>query len=155
MDHWNTIQKVIEQTRTIAVVGFSSQQHRAGYYVPAYLQRAGYRIFPVNPHIDQALGELAFHDLASIEQAVDLVLIFRRPEEIPSIINEAIAIKAKAIWMQLGIANADAASTAREAGMEVVMDACMMVEHRRSGVAVTDLGSSVSYTGSGQTSSPA
>jgi len=133
-----TIQKILSETKSIAVVGFSSNHHRAGYYVPVYLQRAGYRIFPVNPNLDQALGGFAFPDLNSIQDPVDLVLVFRRPENIPGIVDEAIAIGAKAIWMQLGIVNVSAAQKARAAGLDVVMDACMMVEHRQSGVKATD-----------------
>ena len=132
------IQKILGETKSIAVVGFSSNQHRAGYYVPAYLQRAGYRILPVNPNLDQALSGTAFPDLISIKDAVDLVLVFRRPENIPAIVDEAITIGAKAVWMQLGIVNESAAQKARAAGLDVVMDACMMVEHRRSGTSTAN-----------------
>lgn len=125
------MQDILERHKTIAVVGLSSRQSRAGYYVPAYLQKAGYRIIPVNPHIDEALGEKAYPDLPSIAEPVDLVLIFRRPELIPPVVDQAIEIGAKAVWMQLGIVNEQAAQKAEEAGLQVVMDACAMVEHRR------------------------
>jgi len=129
----NDIVKIIANTKQIAVVGFSRRPSRAGYYVPAYLQGAGYRIIPVNPYLDEALGETAYPDLTLIPDEVDLVLIFQRSENVPPFVDQAIAIGAKAIWMQLGIANEAAAAKARDAGLDVVQDACMMVEHRRQG----------------------
>lgn len=117
-------------TRSIAVVGFSSKEHRAGYYVPAYLAGQGYDIIPVNPNLTEALGRRAYPDLRSIPDAVDLVLIFQRSENVPPFVDDAIDIGAKAVWMQLGIANKAAAEKARAAGLDVVMDACMMVDHR-------------------------
>ena len=122
--------RILADAKTIAVVGLSSRQTRAGYYVPAYLQSAGYRIIPVNPHIEEALGEEAYPDLASIPEPVDLVLIFQRSEKVPPFIDGAIEIGAKAVWMQLGIFNQEAADTASAAGLLVVQNACMMVEHR-------------------------
>ena len=132
MDQGESIRRLIRHSKTIAVVGLSSKEQRAGYYVPAYLQEAGYRIIPVNPNLDQALGEKAYPDLSSIQEPIDLVQIFRRAEEIPAVVNEAIEIGAKGIWMQLGIVHEEAAKSARDAGLEVVMDACMMVEHRKA-----------------------
>jgi predicted CoA-binding protein len=126
-----TIQKILDQSRTIAVVGLSSDRSRAGHYVPAYLQRNGYRIIPVNPQLTEALGETAYPDLPSVPVPVDLVLLFRRSEAIPPFVDQAIEIGAKAVWMQSGIINEEAAAQARAAGLDVVMDACMMVEHRR------------------------
>jgi predicted CoA-binding protein len=131
MDQGETIRRLLMNTKTIAVVGLSSKEQRAGYYVPAYLQGAGYRILPVNPNIDQALGEKAYPHLSSIGEPVDLVQIFRRAEEIPAIVDEAIQSGAKGIWMQLGLIHEEAAKRARVAGLEVVMDACMMVEHQQ------------------------
>ncbi len=128
-DH--TIATILAETRTIAVVGFSSRPERAGYYVPAYLREQGYRIIPVNPYLQSGLGEKAYPDLLSVPEPVDLVLIFRRPEEVPPVVEQAIAIGAKAIWMQLGIVHEAAAARARAAGLRVVMDACMLIEHRR------------------------
>lgn len=125
-----TIEEILATTKTIAVVGLSSQRERAGYYVPAYLQKHGYRIIPVNPYLDEALGEKAYPDLPSVPEPVDLVLLFRRSEAVPPFVDEAIAMGAKAIWMQLGIAHQEAAEKARRAGLKVVMDACMLVEHR-------------------------
>ena len=127
------ITRILGTTKQFAVVGFSRRPNRAGYYVPAYLQGEGYRIIPVNPYLDEALGETAYPDLASIPDQVDLVLIFQRSENVPPFVDQAIAIGANAVWMQLGIANETAAAKARGAGLDVVQDACMMVEHRRQG----------------------
>lgn len=121
----------MREARNIAVVGFSSRQARAGYYVPAYLQQQGYRIIPVNPYLEEGLGQKAYPDLKSVPEPVDLVLLFQRSENVPPFVDEAIAISAKAIWMQLGIANEKAAAKARAAGLDVVQNACMLVEHRR------------------------
>jgi predicted CoA-binding protein len=125
------IAKILQTAKTIAVVGFSSRQSRAGYYVPAYLHQQGYHIIPVNPHLSQGLGQPAYASLADVPEAVDLVLIFQRSEKVPPFVEEAIRIGAKAVWMQLGIANEAAAAAARAAGLDVVQNACMMVEHRR------------------------
>jgi predicted CoA-binding protein len=126
-----TIEKILQTTRTIAVVGLSSDRSRSRYYFPAYLQENGYRIIPVNPNLTETLGEPAYADLSAISEPVDLVLIFRRPEAVPPFVDQAIAIGASAVWMQLGIINPAAAAKARAAGLDVVMDACMLVEHRR------------------------
>lgn len=125
------IDKILQETETIAVVGLSSNPGKAGNYVPAYLQRQGYRIIPVNPYLDNALGEKAYPKLEDVPEAVDLVLLFQRSENVPPFVDEAIDIGAKAVWMQSGIANETAASKARAAGLDVVQNACMMVEHRR------------------------
>ncbi|HSF80726.1 MAG TPA: CoA-binding protein [Anaerolineales bacterium] len=126
-----TIQDILRTCRTQAVVGLSSQKDRAGYYVPAYMQSQGYRIIPVNPYLSQTLEEQAYPDLGSVPEPVDLVLIFRRSEAVPPFVEAAIQIGARAIWMQLGIVNLPAAQAARQAGLQVVMNACIMVEHRR------------------------
>lgn len=126
-----TIEKILTTCRTIAVVGLSSETGRAGYYVPAYMQSQGYRILPVNPYLDEALGERAYPDLESIPEPVDLVLVFRRSEAVPPIAEDAVHIGARAIWTQVGIISPQAAETARQAGLDVVMNACIMVEHRR------------------------
>ncbi len=126
-----TIQKILNGGRTVAVVGLSSNPERAGYYVPAYLQEHGWRIIPVNPNLSEALGEKAYPDLASVPGPVDLVLIFQRSENVPPVVDGAIQLGAKAVWMQLGIVNEAAAEKAQSAGLDVVQDACMMVEHQR------------------------
>ena len=125
------IQKIFKNTRTIAVVGLSSRPERAGYYVPAYLKAQGYRVIPVNPNLEHALGEKAYPDLVAVPGPVDLVLLFRRSEEVLPFAEQAVQIGAKALWMQTGIINVEAAQIARQAGLEVVMDRCMMIEHRR------------------------
>jgi predicted CoA-binding protein len=125
------MEKIMREARNIAVVGFSSRQARAGYYVPAYLQQQGYRIIPVNPYLEEGLGQKAYPDLKSVPEPIDLVLLFQRSENVPPFVDEAIAISAKAVWMQLGIANEKAAAKARAAGLDVVQNACMLVEHRR------------------------
>lgn len=127
----STIDKILAETRTIAVVGFSSRAQKAGYYVPAYLQEHGYRIIPVNPNLTEGLGEPAYAALTLVPEPVDLVLIFQRSENVPPFVEEAIEIGARAVWLQLGIANETAAAQAAAAGLEFVQDACMLVEHRR------------------------
>jgi len=123
--------KIMRTVKTIAVVGFSSKNYKAGHYVPAYLQDQGYKIIPVNPFLTEGLGETAFPDLTLVPQPVDLVLIFQRSENVPPFVDQAIEIGAKAVWMQLGIAHETAAFTASAAGLDVVQNACMLVEHKR------------------------
>jgi uncharacterized protein len=123
--------RILKEARTVAVVGFSSDSAKPGHYVPAYLQRQGYRIIPVNPTLDEALGERAYPDLKSVPERIDVVEIFRRAEDVPPVVEQAIEVGARAVWMQRGIVNEEAAAKAREAGLDVVMDRCMMVEHRR------------------------
>jgi predicted CoA-binding protein len=125
------MERIMANAKTIAVVGLSSDPDRAGYYVPAYLQTQGYRILPVNPNISTALGEKSYPDLLAVDRPVDLVLVFRRSEAVPPFVDQAIQIGAKAVWMQQGIRHDGAAAAARQAGLDVVMDACMLVEHRR------------------------
>jgi uncharacterized protein len=132
MDQRNVIEKILKSTKTIAVVGISSKPYRAGYYVPAYLQEQGYRIIPVNPNLKgTVLGEEPYAELIEIPVAVELVLIFQRSENVPPFVDQAIAIGAKAVWMQLGISHEGAAEKARASGLDVVMDACMLVEHKQ------------------------
>jgi uncharacterized protein len=132
MTKQETMAKIMAETETIAVVGFSSRPDRAGQYVPAYLQQQGYRIIPVNPQLNgPVLGLTPVARLSDIAEPVDLVLIFQRSEKVPPFVEEAIAIGAKAVWMQSGIRHAAAAERARAAGLAVVEDACMMVVHRQ------------------------
>lgn len=126
-----TIRKILADARTIAVVGFSSNPQKAGYYVPAYLKKQSYHIYPVNPNLTEGLGEPAYASLADVPQPVDLVLLFQRSENVPPFVDQAIDIGAKAVWMQQGIAHPEAARKAEAAGLDVVQDACMLVEHRR------------------------
>jgi uncharacterized protein len=125
------IRRLVKEARTIAVVGLTDRPGRAGNYVPAYLQAHGYRIIPVNPNLNGALGEKAYPSLAQVPEPVDLVLIFRRPDEAAGVVREAIETGAPAVWLQSGIIHQAAAEEAHAAGLEVVMDACIMIEHRR------------------------
>jgi predicted CoA-binding protein len=127
----DSVREILETCHTIAVVGLSARPDRPGHYVPAYMQTQGYHIIPVNPNLEQSLGERAYPSLGDIPQAVDLVLLFQRSENVPPFVEQAIRIGAKAVWMQTGIKNEAAAAQARAAGLIVVMDACIMVEHRR------------------------
>lgn len=122
---------ILLESKTIAVVGFSSQPGRPAHTVPEYLIEKGYTVYPVNPNINEVLGLKAYPNLASLPEPIDIVLIFRPAEQVPPIVDAAIAIGAKVIWMQEGIINHQAADAARTAGMEVVMDTCMRVTHKR------------------------
>ena len=123
--------EILRKYRTIAVVGLSSDEARDSYSVSKYMQAAGYRILPVNPSESEVLGEKAHPTVASVPAAVEIVIVFRRPEAVPSIVDDAIAAGAKVIWMQPGIVNEEAAAKARAAGLEVVMDRCIRTAHRR------------------------
>jgi signal transduction histidine kinase/predicted CoA-binding protein len=125
------LKDILASSRVIAVVGISAQEDAPAHTVPAFLQRKGYRIIPVNPNLEQVLGEKAYPDLLSVPEAVDVVQIFRRSEAVPPVVEQAIQIGAKAVWMQEGIINEAAAEVAREAGLQVVMNACMRTTHRR------------------------
>jgi predicted CoA-binding protein len=125
------IRELLHTAKNIAIVGMSDKKERASNFVGSYLKQEGYKIIPVNPLIKEVLGEKSYPDLKSIPFPVDIVDIFRRPDEIMSITREAIAINAKAIWMQLRLVNRDAAELARSAGLKVIMDKCMKMEHGR------------------------
>ena len=127
----DTIERILKHSKTIAVVGLSPNPTRPSHSVARYLQSQGYRIIPVNPTIEEVLGETSYPNLASIPGTVDVVDIFRLAAHVPAIVEEAIAKGAQAVWMQEGIVHEDAAATAREAGLMVVMDRCMLKEHRR------------------------
>ena len=127
-----TIPEILAAYRTIAVVGLSSRRFRASYGVADYMQRAGYRIIPVNPQEQEVLGEKCYPDLRSVSVPIEIVDIFRRSEFVPEIVDQAIAIGAKAIWMQEGVVHEEAAAKARAAGLEVVMDRCILKDHRNS-----------------------
>lgn len=123
--------KILNEYHTIAVVGASPNPERPSYRVASYLAEHGYHIIPVNPNAQQILGKTSYPDLSSIPETVEVVDIFRRAEEVTPIVEEAIKIGANAVWMQEGIINEEAASKARDAGLLVVMDKCMLKEHRR------------------------
>lgn len=127
----STIAELLTSARVIAVVGLSSKKHRPSYGVSEYMQRAGYRIIPVNPNEESVLGEKAYPSLEAVPERVDIVNIFRRSEFVPEIVEQAIRAGAKAIWMQEGVVHEEAAQRARQAGLMVVMDRCILKEHRR------------------------
>lgn len=124
------ITRLLRDSKTIAVVGLSPDPDRDSHRVATYLQQHGYRIIPVNPRITEVLGERAYPSLRDLRGRPDVVDVFRRPEFVPDIVTEAIALSFPALWLQLGVVHPEAAR-AVEAGMTVVMDRCMMVEHRR------------------------
>ena len=123
------IAAIIKNCRTIAVVGLSPKGNRPSNDVARYLINAGYHVIPVNPGRDEILGQKCYPNLAAIPEPVDMVDIFRRAEEVGPVVDEAIAIKAKAVWMQQGIVNEEAAAKARKAGLQVIMDRCLKVDH--------------------------
>lgn len=122
---------IYRSTRTIAVVGASTDESKAAHRIPAYLQSRGFRVIPVNPGSDEVLGEQAMGSLTEITEPVDVVDVFRPSEETPDIAREAVAIGAKVLWLQEGIASEQAAEIARDGGLAVVMDTCMGATHRR------------------------
>jgi len=122
---------ILVSAKTIASVGLSSNQEKESYWIVSYLKDQGYRIFPVNPTADEILGEKAYPDLESVPEKIDVVQVFRKPEDVPPVVDSAIKVGAKAVWMQEGIVHEEAAQKARQAGLQVVMDACMRVTHRR------------------------
>lgn len=124
------IAKVLSENKTIAVVGLSANPTKPSYEVAQYLQERGYKIIPVNPMLTEALGEKAYPDVTSIPGAVDVVDIFRAPEAVPEIVEQAIAKKAKVVWMQPGAENLQAAERAMQAGLEVIVGVCMKREHK-------------------------
>jgi len=124
-----SIKEILERYKTIAVVGLSSHRFRASYSVSEYMQNAGYRIIPVNPNETQVLGEKAYPSLDDVPEPFEIVDIFRRSEYVPDIVEAAIRRNARVIWMQLGVVNEAAAARARAAGLEVVMDRCILQDH--------------------------
>jgi signal transduction histidine kinase/predicted CoA-binding protein len=123
--------EILDSTKTVAVVGISDKSGQVNHTVPEYLQSQGYRIIPINPSLEEVLGEKAYPDLLSVGEPIDVVEIFRRNEVVPEIVDQAIEIGAKVVWMQEGVINEFAAETARDAGIEVVMDTCMRATHKR------------------------
>jgi uncharacterized protein len=124
-------ENLLRNAKTIAVVGLSSRRSRPSYGVSEYMQSSGYRIIPVNPNETEILGEKAYASLDEVPGPVDIVDIFRRPEGVPEIVDAAIRIGAKGVWMQEGVVHEEAAARARAAGLEVVMDKCILKEHRK------------------------
>ena len=131
MNNDQMLKDILLSTKTIASVGLSSNTEKESYWIVLYLKEQGYRIIPVNPTADEILGEKSYPDLESVPEKIDVVQVFRKPEDVPPVVDSAIKAGAKVVWMQEGIVNEEAAQKAREAGLQVVMDACMRVTHRR------------------------
>jgi predicted CoA-binding protein len=129
------IRELLDNMKVIAVVGLSSRHSRPSYGVARYLQSAGYRIIPVNPNETEVLGERAYTRLEDLAEKIDIVDIFRRSEFVPQIVESAIRVGARAVWMQEGVIHDDAAGRARQAGLIVVMDRCIMKDHHARFVA--------------------
>jgi predicted CoA-binding protein len=130
-DHDQKMRDILTSTNTIASVGLSSNQEKESFWIVLYLKEQGYRIIPVNPTQTEIMGEKCYPSLSDIPDKVDVVQVFRKPEDVPPVVDEAIKIGAKVVWMQEGIVNNEAAQKAEEAGLRVVMDACMRAAHRR------------------------
>jgi uncharacterized protein len=128
------IRELLTKSKTIAVVGLSSDPLRPSFGVSQYMQHKGYRIIPVNPNEQMVLGEKSYGSLAEVPERIDLVDVFRRPEFVPEIIDEVIRLKIPAIWLQEGVVHRVAAKKARDAGIFVVMDKCILKEHRARGL---------------------
>ena len=134
INSYEAIEKILDSAKTIAVVGLSSNPSRASFGVSRYMQSAGYRIIPINPNEIEVLGEKAFARLEDAAERIDLVNIFRRAEEAGAHVDDAIAIGARAVWLQEGVIDSDAADRAARAGLEVVMDRCIAKEHQRRSI---------------------
>ena len=135
-DYWLSLEdrlRILKQYKRIAMVGLSANPYRPSHFAAIYMQAQGYKIFPVNPGEAgrKILGEMVYAGLKEIPEPVEIVDIFRKPEDVPPIVDEAIEIGAKVIWMQLGVINHEAAAKARQGGLEVVMDRCVKIEHGR------------------------
>jgi predicted CoA-binding protein len=126
-----TLRRILEECRTIAVVGLSQNWFRPSNFAAKYLQQHGYRVIPVNPAYDEVLGETCYPTLEAIPEPVDVVDCFRRAEDVPPLAESAIAIGAKVLWLQIGVINEAAAARAADAGLTVVMDRCIKIEHAR------------------------
>jgi hypothetical protein len=131
----DTIRQILEHGKTLAVVGLSSRSTRPSRGVAAYMQRHGYKIIPVNPHEESVLGEKCYGSLDALPDSCDVVVIFRRPEFVPEVVEAAIRKGAKVVWMQEGVIHERAAERARAAGLKVIMDRCILKEHAKRFVA--------------------
>ena len=126
-----TLRRILRTSRTIAVVGLSAEWHRPSFFAAKYMQEHGYRIIPVNPRYTDILGERCHASLNDIDEPVDIVDVFRRTEDVPEVADQAIVIGAKCLWQQIGVKNVEAAARAAAAGLDVVMDRCVKIEHAR------------------------
>ena len=127
----SAIRRILKENKTIAVVGLSNKWNRPSRFAAKYMKAHGYKIIPVNPSYKEILGEVCYPSLLDIPESVGIVDIFRRSRDVPPIVEDAIAIGAKVVWMQLGVINHEAADRAKQAGLEVVMDRCVKIEHGR------------------------
>lgn len=125
------LRRILKENHTIAVVGLSADWFRPSYFAAKYMQEHGFRIIPVNPKYDEILGEKCYPDLQSIPDKVDIVDVFRKPQDCAPIARDAVAIGAKVLWLQIGVINDEAAQIAADAGLEVVMDRCVKIEYAR------------------------
>ena len=130
MDQDSVLKEILQSAKTIASVGLSSNPDKESYRIASYLKAQGYRVIPVNPTASEIMGETSYPDLQSVPQKIDIVQVFRKPEDVPPVVDDAIKAGAKVIWMQEGIVHEEAAQKARQAGLQVVMDTCMRVAHR-------------------------
>jgi predicted CoA-binding protein len=130
MNSPDLIRSMLSEGKTIAVIGLSADPAKPSHYVSAYLQQQGYKLYPVNPAIEEVLGERSYPSLSALPIKPDIVDVFRLPSAIPAIVDEMIALGLTNLWLQQGIVNHEAASKAEAAGVQVVMDRCIMVEHR-------------------------
>jgi predicted CoA-binding protein len=126
-----TIQRLLHTSKTIAIVGLSSNELRPSHFVGYYLKRHGYRVVPVNPRETMVLGETCYPQLQDVPVPIDIVNVFRAPDALPGIARDAVAVRAQALWCQFGVINEEGARTAEEGGLSVVMDRCIKVEHAR------------------------
>ncbi|ALG67792.1 CoA-binding protein [Beggiatoa leptomitoformis] len=131
MDDVQSLRRILKAYKTVAIVGLSNNWYRPSYFAAKYLQKQGYQVIPVNPIYTEVLGEICYPDLQSIPYPIDIVDCFRKAEEIPALTEQAIAIGAKVLWMQLGIIDEVSAAKARNAGLDVVMNRCMKIEYAR------------------------
>jgi len=131
MNSDKVMKEILLSAKTVASVGLSSNQEKESFWIVSYLKEQGYKIIPVNPTATEILGEKVYPSLSAIPGKVDVVQVFRKPEDVPPVVDEAIKIGARVVWMQEGIVNEEAAQKARDAGLQVVMDACMRSTHRR------------------------
>lgn len=127
----NTLRRILKESKTLAIVGLSANWYRPSFFAAKYLQEHGYRVIPVNPAYEEVLGEKCYPSLKDIPEQVDIVDCFRKSEDIEPLARQAIEIGAKVLWLQLGVVNEKAAKLARDAGLEVVQDRCVKIEHGR------------------------
>ena len=130
-DSISTLRRILRECRTVAVVGLSPEWHRPSHFAAKYLQEHGYRVIPVNPRADKILGERCYASLLEIPERVDMVDVFRRTADVLPIAQQAVQIKARCLWQQIGVLNLEADALARDAGLDSVMDRCVKIEHAR------------------------